>query len=218
MDKKDLAQYLDFANHHPDATPEVVKTLCQKVKQFGLHSAFVNPVYVALARQEMGESGRVGTVVAFPIGQEKTAIKIFTAREAVKDGTDELDVSMNVGWFKAGQYEEVLQEMKAIVRTVRELKTETIVKFIIETGFLTDLEIKKASQLVVESGADFVKTCSGLGPRGASLKDVELIKAAIGDQVKIKVAGGIDTYQKAVDFIQAGAGQIGTSHAVEIVS
>lgn len=218
MDKKDLAKYLDLANHHPEATEEDIKILCQKVKEFGFHSAFVNPVYVSQARQLMGDQGKVGTVISFPLGQEKTEIKIFAVREAVKDGADELDISMNVGWFKAGKYKQVLKEMKALVRTVRDLKKETIIKFIIETGLLTDEEIKKASLLTVESGADFVKTCSGMGPRGASLKDVLLIKEAIGDKAKIKVAGGIDTYQEAVDFVNAGAVQIGTSQAVKIIS
>lgn len=90
-------------------------------------------------------------------------------------------------------------------------------KFIIETGFLTEEEIKKASELVLKSGADFIKTCSGWGPRGTTLRDVELIKKAVGEKIKIKVAGGIDTYQEAVDFISAGVNRIGTSKAIKII-
>jgi len=107
--------------------------------------------------------------------------------------------------------------MRAVNLAAKEIRRKVLVKFIIETGFLTEEEIKKASQLVLKSGADFVKTCSGWGPRGASLKDVELIRAVVGDKIKIKVAGGIDTYQEAIDFISAGADRIGTSKAVEIV-
>jgi deoxyribose-phosphate aldolase len=107
--------------------------------------------------------------------------------------------------------------MEAIVNTVKELKKLTLVKFIIETGLLTSEEIKKVSELVLKSGADFVKTCSGWGPRGASLEDVRLIREAIGDKIKIKVAGGIDTLKEAIDFINAGVDRIGTSKAVEIL-
>lgn len=217
MDKSKIVSFLDFANHHQDVTPEDVEKLCQKVKKFGFHSAFVNQCYIELAHETLAGAAVVGTVVSFPLGQEMRDVKVLAAIEAARKGADELDVSMNVGLFKAGKHELVLEEMRAIVEAVRNLRKKTLVKFIIETGCLTSDEIKKASQLVLKSGADFVKTCSGWGPRGASLKDVELIKNAVGDKIKIKVAGGIDTYQEAVNFINAGASRIGTSHAVEIV-
>jgi len=218
MDGKNLAKYLDFANHHQGATETEIKALCLKVKEYGFHTAFVNPYYISLAKQEVGESGLVGTVVSFPLGQETTEIKTASAVTAVKLGAVELDVSMNVGVFKDKKYDFVLEEMKTVVKSVKEMKDTVLVKFIIETGLLTDDEIKKASELVVQSGADFVKTCSGFGPRGATLKDVELIKSVIFEKVKIKVAGGITTYNQAIDFINAGVHRIGTSHAVEIVT
>lgn len=217
MDPEKLAKYLDLANHHQEATPEDIKELCQKVKEYGFHSAFVNPCYISLAREFLGEKGIVGTVISFPLGQDTKNTKIIASIDAVKKGADELDISMNVGLFKAGKYDLVLEEMQSIVEAVKNIKKITIVKFIIETGQLSDEEIKKASQLVLESGADFVKTTSGLGPRGASLKDVELIKEAIGAKIKIKVAGGIDTLKEATDFIQAGVDRIGTSKAIEII-
>jgi len=159
----------------------------------------------------------VGTVISFPLGQEMKDIKVLSAIEAVNQGANELDISMNVGLFKEGKTDLVLAEMETIVKVVKTLKKSTLVKFIIETGLLTEEEIKKASQLVLKSGADFVKTCSGMGPRGASLKDVELIKSMVGGRIKIKVAGGIDTYQEAIDFINAGVDRIGTSKAIEIL-
>lgn len=217
MDKSKIAKFLDFANHHQDAKLDDIKKLCQKVRQYGFHTAFVNPCYVMVAREFLGKGGVVGTVISFPLGQDIRDIKVLAAIEATRYGVDELDISMNVGFFKAKKYEEVLQEMKVIVEAVKGLRKNTLVKFIIETGLLTPDEIKKASELVFKSGADFVKTCSGWGPRGAKLKDVKLIKSAVGEKIKIKVAGGIDTYQKALDFISAGANRIGTSKAVEIV-
>lgn len=218
MDKISLAKNLDLANHHQEATPEDIRELCQKVKEYGFHSAFVNPCYISLAREFLGEKGIVGTVISFPLGQDTKNTKIIASIDAVKKGADELDISINVGLFKAGKYDLVLEEMQSIVEAVKNIKKGVLIKFIIETGQLSDEEIKKASQLVLESGADFVKTTSGLGPRGASLKDVELIKEAIGDKIKIKVAGGIDTLKEATDFIQAGVDRIGTSKAVEIIN
>ena len=217
MDPKKLAKYLDLANHHQEATPEDIKKLCQEVQEYGFHSAFVNPCYLSLARELLGDGGIMGTVISFPLGQDSRDAKIMAAIDAVKKGADELDVSMNVGLFKAGRDQEVLEEMKAIIEAVKNIKKNTLVKFIIETGLLDDEEIKKASQLVLESGADFVKTTSGMGPRGASLEDVKLIRQAVGQKIKIKVAGGIDTLKEAEDFISAGANRIGTSKGVEII-
>jgi len=216
MTRKELAAYLDFANHHADATPENIKELCQKVKKYGLHAAFVNPYYVSLARKLMVE-GIVGTVVGFPLGQDTQNTKALAAIEAARKGVDELDISINVGLFKAGEKEQVLAEMKAIIEAVKNIKRNVLIKFIIETGLLTDEEIKEASRLILKSGADFVKTSSGWGPRGASLKDVGLIREAVDDKIKIKVAGGIDTYQEALAFIKAGVDRLGTSKAVEII-
>jgi len=217
MDPKTLAGYLDLANHHSDATPEAIGKLCEQVKKYGFNSAFVNPCYLSLARELLGTEGKVGTVIGFPLGQDTKNPKILAAIDAIKKGADELDVCMNVGLFKGGESEKVLEEMKAVVQAAKDMKKATIIKFIIETGLLTDEEIKKASQLVLESGADFVKTNSGFGPRGAELKDVELIREAIGDKIKVKVAGGIHTYEKAIEFIEKGADRIGTSKAVEII-
>ncbi|MCJ7804177.1 deoxyribose-phosphate aldolase [Patescibacteria group bacterium] len=218
MDQSTLVKYLDLANHHQEATPDDIRQLCQKVTEYHLHAAFINPFYVPLAKDFLKEvNGLVGTVIAFPLGQETKDVKVLSAIKAVKDGADELDVSLNIGLFKAGKNQEVLEEMKAILTSVKEIKKTTIVKFIIETGLLSEEEIKKASLLVLESGADFVKTSSGMGPRGASLKDVELIKGVVGNKIKIKVAGGIDTLKEALDFINAGADRIGTSKAVEII-
>lgn len=218
MDAKTLATFLDLANHHPEATPQDIKNLCQKVKEYGFHTAFVNSCYVSLAKTELEGIGKVGTVISFPLGQDSRDVKVVAAMEAAKNGADELDVSMNVGLFKAGEETAVLEEMKAIIEAAKAINREIVVKFIIETGLLTPEEIKTASLLVLKSGADFVKTCSGLGPRGASLEDIKIIKEAIGDKIKIKAAGGIDTLEEATKFIEAGVSRIGTSHAVEIVT
>lgn len=217
MDRSQLAKFLDLANHHQQATPEDIKKLCEKVNQYGFNSAFVNPFFVSEAKQRVQAPSVVGTVIAFPLGQETKSVKLEQVFDAVKNGADELDVSMNVGLFLGGNSKGTEDEMKSIVMTAKHYRPSVIVKFIIETGHLNDDQIKTASLLVLNSGADFVKTCSGLGPRGATLKDVELIKQAVGDKIKIKVAGGITTTKQALEFIKTGASRIGTSHAVEII-
>mgnify|MGYP001051992075 CR=1 FL=1 len=212
-----LASYLDLANHRPTASKKDIQDLCQKVLKYGFNSAFVNPYWVKLAKSCL-QNSRVGTVISFPLGQETTNIKIKSSLEAVKKGADELDVSTNIALLKNNQPRAYLKEMKKIIKAVKIKNPQVIIKFIIETGCLTEKEIKKASLLVLKSKADFVKTCSGFGPRGATFKDVKVIKGVIGDKIKIKVAGGIRTSKQAQAFIKAGASQIGTSKAVEIVT
>lgn len=214
---KNLAAYLDLANHHPSATPQEIKTLCQTVLKYKFNSAFVNPYYVKLAKEVIGQGSKVGTVVSFPLGQDTLVSKIKLALESAGNGADELDICANVGLLKGGLEDDYSQEMKEIVKRVKDDNAEVIVKFIIETGYLTDQEIKKASLLVLDSGADFVKTCSGMGPRGASVKDIQLIREAVGQKIKVKAAGGIETRAQAIQLIEAGADRLGTSHAVEIV-
>lgn len=223
MDKKNFAKYknfakfLDFANHHQDASPDDIRDLCQKVLKYGFHTAFVNSCYVALARDLIQDKASVGTVISFPLGQDEQDIKVLAGIQAARLGADELDVSMNVGLFKTRKYDQVLEEMKAIVQAAKGIRKGVLVKFIIETGCLSDDEIKKASELVLSCGADFVKTCSGFGPRGASLRDVDLIKSVVGEKIKVKVAGGIRSFEQAKAFVERGAVRIGTSKAVEIV-
>lgn len=217
MDKRTLAKHLDFANHHADATIADIKTLCKSVLKYGFNSAFVNAHYVRLAKSLVKNRAKVGTVVSFPLGQDTLTAKVSAAADAAKNGADELDVSMNVGLFKDDKAA-TLNEMKSVVNAARKVNRHIIVKFIIETGFLNKKEIESASILVVKSGADFVKTCSGMGPRGAKLSDVYTIKKVIPKTMRIKVAGGISTTEQALAFLKAGAHRMGTSKAIEIVT
>lgn len=210
-----IAAQLDLANHHSTATEGDIKDICEKVKQYGFNSAFVNPYFIQFAKT-LGV--KVGTVISFPLGQETFSVKVGCTESYVSLGADELDVSLNVGFIKSGKWADSLVEMKAIVETARSINSLVIIKFIPECGFLTDDEIKRTAELMVDSGADFFKTCSGMGPRGATIKDVTLVREAVGNKLKIKVAGGIENYDQAKSFIAAGANRIGTSHAVEIIS
>ena len=212
-----LASYLDLANHHADATPQQIEELCQNVLKYKFNAAFVNPLYVPLATRHVPRA-KVGTVISFPLGQDILDIKLAAAKLAATQGADELDISANVALFKTGSWSSAQTEMTQLVTAAKAVNSHIIVKFIIETGYLTPDEIKRAALTVLQSGADFVKTCSGMGPRGATLEDVKLIRQAIGNKIKLKVAGGICTYKQALSFIAAGADRIGTSKAIEIVT
>lgn len=215
----DLAPHLDLANHHADATPEDVRALCANVATYGFNAAFVNPCYITIAKDALGGKAKVGTAFSFPLGQDTLEMKLFAAKEAIRLGADELDIVPNNGLLLAeggfGQYRE---ELKTVADAARGQRHDIVVKFIIETGFLEEILIKRAAEAILASGADFVKICSGMGPRGASLDDVRLVKEAIGTApINIKVAGGIDTIEEVRGFLAAGAHRIGTSKAVEIM-
>ncbi|MBU2592234.1 MAG: deoxyribose-phosphate aldolase [Patescibacteria group bacterium] len=217
MSNRDLAKFLDNANHNAESTKAQIEKLCQEVLQYGFNAAFVNSCWVEFAKSILGENGKVGTVVSFPLGQDSTEVKINSCLALIGDGADELDISANVGWLRSGMEEKYFGELQDIVRAVRNRKEETIVKFIIEAYFLDPKEIKRASKMVMDSGADFVKTTSGFGPRDAKIEYVKLIKEVVGDRVKIKAAGGISTAEQVKKYLAAGACRIGTSKAVEIV-
>lgn len=214
----DLAKYIDHANHSAQSTKEEIKKLCDEVKEYGFNAAFVNSCWVEFARELLGEEAKVGTVVSFPLGQDSTAAKISGVLRALRDGADEVDVSANVGWLKSGQTDKYLEEMKQIVDEVKLVDESKIVKFIIEAVFLSEEEIKRAAKLVLESGADFVKTTSGFGPRDAKLEFVQAIREAVGDKIRVKAAGGIHTREQFDEFIKIGADRIGTSAGVAIVT
>lgn len=228
-----IAPHLDLANHHASATPEDIKNICASVLKYGFNGAFVNPCYISLARECLAKLGKVGTTISFPLGQDTVEMKIFAAREAIRLGADELDVGANNGLLLAengfGQYRD---ELRSIVEAARASRQDIVVKFIIEAGlFLLDESnaspderdrgeflIKRAAEAILASGADFVKICSGMGRRGASINDVKLVREAVGNApIKIKVAGGIDTIEEVQAFLAAGAQRIGTSKAVEIM-
>ena len=213
-----LAPYLDFANHKAQSTADQVREVCRQVIKYGFNAAFVNPCWVKLAREELAEKGKVGTVVAFPLGQDTTEAKISAVLGVIEQGADEVDVSANVGWLKEGREEDYLDELIQVVRAAKRLKPAVVIKFIIEAYFLDPAEIKQAAHLVMQSGADFVKTTSGFGPRDAKIEYVKLIKSVVGDRVKIKAAGGIGTAAEVRAYLAAGADRIGTSKAVAIVT
>lgn len=211
---ENIAKFIDHTNLRADATEEDIKKLCQEAKQYGFRSVCVHSSLVKAAKKELkGTDIKVVAVVDWPYGGAPTEVRVFQAKIAKKDGADEIDPVMDIGNFKMGNYGEVLNDFKALAEILP-------TKVIIETGFLTDEEIKKASQLVKEAGCYCVKTSTGVEPKidiEKKVLHVKLIREAVGPGFQIKAAGGIKSMEDAKKLVAAGATIIGTSSGVEII-
>jgi len=193
---------------------EEIKTLCDETLRFKTASVCVPPSYVKPIQNAYGTKLNICTVIGFPLGYNITAVKILEAERAVLSGASEIDMVINIGDVKNGNFDYVLEEIKILKKTCG----EKILKVIIETCYLTEEEKIRMCEIVTEAGADFIKTSTGFGTAGAALADVELFKKHIGAQVKIKAAGGVKTREDLEVFIAAGAARIGTSSAVKLLS
>lgn len=196
------------------ATPADIEKLCAEAVVYAFKSVCVNPCYVPLAKEKLaGTDVLVCTVIGFPLGADTIADKRAQTREAVKNGADELDMVINLGKAKAGDYDYVREEVAEVVK-VAEGRT---VKVILETCYLTDEEKQALARVAAESGAAFVKTSTGFGTGGATESDVRLLRAAVPAAVGVKASGGIKTREDALRMIAAGANRIGTSSGVTIM-
>ncbi|MFQ6123482.1 MAG: deoxyribose-phosphate aldolase [Candidatus Heimdallarchaeota archaeon] len=214
LSKAELARMIDHTLLKAETTTEDVVRVCQEAKQFGFASVMVNPIYVAKSAGILKNSGvKVCTVVGFPLGASTTDVKIFEAQDALQNGADELDMVINIGSLKSGDFNLVLRDIKGVVGAAK----ENVVKVIIETCFLTKEEKIKACQLAKAAGAHFVKTSTGFGPRGATIEDVQLMRKVVGPKMGVKAAGGIRTYDEAIQMIRAGANRLGASAGVTII-
>ena len=218
MTRKEVAQRIDLAVLKPDATESDVLKGCEQAKFWGVKSLVVLPCWLELIVRELEGSEVVpSTVIAFPFGAETKEVKAATAKWAVQVGAGELDMVMAIGQFKSGNHDYVRRDIVAVVEAAKSVRSDVIVKVIIETGYLTDEEKRLAAQLVEAAGADFVKTSTGFGPKGATVEDVKLLKQSVSERVKVKAAGGIRTWQQAQALLSAGADRLGTSSAAEIL-
>jgi deoxyribose-phosphate aldolase len=218
MRRQEVAQKIDLAVLRPDATESDVLKGCEQAKSWGVKSLVVLPCWLELIVRELEGSEVVpSTVIAFPFGAETTEVKAATAKWAVQIGAGELDMVMAIGQFKSGNHDYVRRDIEAVVEAAKGIRSDAIVKFIIETGYLTDEEKQVAAQVVEAAGADFVKTSTGFGPKGATVEDVKLLKQSVSERVKVKAAGGIRTWQQAHALLLAGADRLGTSSAAEIL-
>ena len=220
---RQLASVIDMSMLHPTHSREEIERGCMEAVRWGVACVFVLPCWVKLASNLVcGSDVVVGTVVGFPLGGNESSVKAFEAGKAIHDGASEIDMVMNIGMLKSGDDEAVVSDIKAVIEAVREASESKsskapLIKVILETGYLSEDEIKRACELAMASGADFVKTSTGFGPKGATVDDVCLMRKVVGDRVKIKAAGGIRTLQQTLELLDAGADRIGTSHAVSIL-
>lgn len=212
-----LSKYIDHTLLKPTATEMDFRKLCEEIYQNSFYSACVPPFYVSFVKELLEYSeAKVCTVIGFPLGYHSTETKITEAKKALTDGADELDMVMNINAFKSMAFETVKQEIKAIAEIAHD--KNALLKVIIETAYLDNFDIRIACEICEEAGVDFVKTSTGFAPKGADIEQVKLIREVLPSNIQIKASGGIQTYEQAMAFIEAGATRLGTSSGVAIVS
>lgn len=213
--KASLARTIDHTVLKAIATEQQIKELCAEAKNYNFASVCVNPCWVPLCAKELASTKvMVCTVIGFPLGANATAIKAAEAKLAVEQGAHEVDMVINIGAAKSGDWKMVEQDIREVVKA----SGKATVKVIIETCYLTDEEKIKACEAAKRAGAHFVKTSTGFGTGGATAEDVRLMKKTVGDTMKVKASGGIRTYHDAIKMLEAGADRIGASSSVSIIS
>lgn len=211
----DYAKMIDHTLLKPEASREQVKKLCREAAEYGFHSVCVNSCYVSFCADLLKDSDvKVCTVIGFPLGAMSSAGKAAEAAAAVKDGADELDMVINVGMIKSGDWEYVRRDIEEVVKAAG---SRALVKVILETCLLTDDEKRIACRVCREAGAAYVKTSTGFSTGGATAADVRLMREEAGDSMGVKASGGIRSLKDAEEMAAAGADRIGTSSGIAIV-
>lgn len=218
MKREELAQRIDHTLLRPYSTPAEIDRLCNEALQYGFASVCILPFWVERAVQNLkGSQVAVGTVVGFPLGANMPSVKLYEAEQSLAEGATELDMVIALPALKSGDWRTVRHEIEQIASLCRSVSPQAILKVIIECCYLTMEEKIRATHVVAESGADFVKTSTGFGEGGATLEDVCLLRSAAPPHLKVKAAGGIRTLKLALELLQAGADRIGTSSGVTMI-
>jgi deoxyribose-phosphate aldolase len=207
-----LARYVEHTLLRADATRDDVERHCREAALHGLFAVCISPLYVAAARHWVGDAVRVVTTAGFPLGTSTSATKSDEARRAVLEGASEVDMVMAVGLAKGANWEAVRADVLAVRRAI----PGAVLKVILETGYFDEATIRLAAEAAIDGGADFLKTSTGFGPRGATVGDVRVLREVAGGRAQVKASGGIRTPSQAIALIEAGAARIGTSNGVEI--
>lgn len=213
MDIKEILSKCDHTLLGQTATWADIKAICDDGMKYHTASVCIPPCYVKQAKEYVGDNLAICTVIGFPNGYNTTAVKNFETAEAIANGADEIDMVINIGALKAGEYDYVENE----IRTLKETCGEKILKVIIETCLLTDEEKVKMCKIVTNAGADFIKTSTGFSKAGATFEDIKLFSQNVGEGVRMKAAGGISSIEDAEEFVRLGASRLGTSRIVKIV-
>ncbi len=206
--KEQVAKTIDHAVLKPDNTNADLEKNAKMCIENGVFSMCVKPCDIKKAAELLKNSEvKVSCVLSFPHGADATPVKAFQAKQAIEDGTDEIDMVMNIGKFLSGNYEYVVNDIKAVVEVAH--SKGILVKVIQESGFLSMEQIAKACELSYEAGADFVKTSTGFGPGGAKPEYIDVMVKTVGDKMKVKASGGIRDWETAVAFLEQGADRLG---------
>ncbi len=213
MDVEKILSMVDHTLLSQSASFEEIKALCDEGIKYKTASVCIPMSYVRRAKEYVGDRLKICTVIGFPNGYVTENVKCFEATEAVAEGADEIDMVINIGDVKNGDFEKILKEIKAVKKAC----CGKVLKVIIETCFLTESEKIRMCQVVSKSGADFIKTSTGFGTGGATAEDIKLFAENVSENVKIKAAGGISSLEDAQLFISLGASRLGTSRIVKIV-
>lgn len=211
--EKTVVNYVDHTLLSQTATWEEIKQICDDGVAYATASVCIPPSYVKRTKEYLGDKLAVCTVIGFPNGYNTTAVKVFETADAVANGADEIDMVINLGLVKEGNYEALLEEIKAVKKAC----DGRILKVIIETCLLTEEEKKEMCRVVTEAGADFIKTSTGFSKAGATFADIELFANNIGEGVQMKAAGGISSLEDAEKFLALGATRLGTSRIVKLL-
>ncbi|MGI6453000.1 MAG: deoxyribose-phosphate aldolase [Syntrophomonadaceae bacterium] len=211
-----LASYLDSTNLKPDAGEKEIADLCRQARQLGMAAVCINPFRVPQAVSILSASQvKVCTVIGFPLGADRLSTKVYSADQALRMGAQELDMVINIGAVKDRRLNMVEKEIKSILRMKED--RPFLLKVIVETALLDEKELAVLTRLVSDSGADFIKTSTGLSSRGVNLRDLEIIKQNKSPGLKIKASGGIKSLDFACELLQAGADRLGSSNASGLV-
>jgi deoxyribose-phosphate aldolase len=211
----DLAPFIDHTLLKPGATARELDELCSQAVRFGFYGVCVNPSCIGHVGSRLaGKTPVPVSVVGFPLGATLPGVKAFETEQALRLGAREIDMVINLGAFRDGDHALVGRDIAAVVDAAAGFP----VKVILETALLSDEEIIRACRISVDSGAAFVKTSTGFGPGGATVEAVALMRRTVGKDIGVKASGGISTYEKALEMVQAGANRIGASASVAIVS
>lgn len=214
MTKAEILAHVDHTLLKPEATWPQVRALCDEAVANGTASVCINTCYVKQAAEYLAGRVPVCCVVGFPLGAMDTASKAFEAKTAVQNGAAEVDMVINIGRLKNGEYDAVREDIRAVKQAVG----DKILKVIIETCLLTDAEKLKMCDIVCEAGADYIKTSTGFAAAGATPHDVELMVRGVRGRCKVKAAGGISTVEDMEKYLALGAERLGTSRAVKLLA
>jgi len=217
MNREDILKKVDHTLLAQGATWEEIKVICDDAIKYGTASVCIPASYVKQVAEYFdnvsGITPAVCTVIGFPNGYSTTATKVFETEDAIKNGADEIDMVINIGWAKAGLWDRLEDE----IRDIKKACGDKILKVIIETCLLADAEKIEMCKVVTRAGADYIKTSTGFAGGGATFEDVKLFKENVGPDIKIKAAGGISSFEDAEKFIELGADRLGTSRLVKIL-